>query len=84
MPEVTSRDRTMGTYRRAAPLFVGGEGAWMHDAEGRRFLDLISGIGANSLGHGHPRLAAALAGPAGQSITGQVLYADAGLSILGV
>ena len=59
MPEVTFRDRTMGTYRRAAPLFVRGEGAWMVDDEGGRFLDLISGIGANSLGHGHPRLAAA-------------------------
>ncbi len=65
MPEVSFRDRTMGTYRRAEPLFVGGAGAWVHDAEGRRFLDLISGIGANSLGHGHPRLAAALADQAG-------------------
>ena len=65
MPEVTFRDRTRGTYRRAAPLFVRGEGAWMVDDEGERFLDLISGIGANSLGHGHPRLAAALAEQAG-------------------
>ena len=65
MPEGTFRDRTMGTYRRAAPLFVRGEGAWMVDDEGGRFLDLISGIGANSLGHGHPRLAAALAEQAG-------------------
>ncbi len=54
-------DRTMGTYRRAAPLFASGQGAWVMDGDGKRYLDLISGIGAACLGHGHPRLAAALA-----------------------
>ena len=39
-------DRTMGTYRRAAPLFASGEGAWVTDGDGKRYLDLISGIGA--------------------------------------
>ncbi len=53
-------DRTMGTYRRADPLFVSGEGAWLVDSEGTRYLDWISGIGAASLGHGHPALSKAL------------------------
>ncbi|QDV09221.1 Acetylornithine aminotransferase [Planctomycetes bacterium Poly30] len=61
-PETTtpSVDRTMGTYRRAHPLFVSGKGAWLFDSEGNRYLDFISGIGAACLGHGHPALAKAL------------------------
>ena len=61
MAELLGRDWTMNTYRRAAPLFVSGEGAWLVDESGTRFLDCISGIGAGSLGHAHPRLTAALA-----------------------
>lgn len=60
MPELVELDRTMGTYRRAAPLMARGSGAWMEDESGTKYLDWISGIGANSLGHGHPGLAAAL------------------------
>ena len=56
----TGIDRTMGTYRRAKPVFVSGQGAWLVDSEGNRYLDWISGIGAASLGHGHPRLAKAI------------------------
>ncbi len=61
MADLLIQDQTMHTYRRAAPLFVRGEGAWMTDDCGNRYLDCISGIGANSLGHAHPRLTAALA-----------------------
>ena len=60
MPDQVTLDRTMGTYRRAAPLMAKGSGAWMEDESGTRYLDWISGIGANSLGHGHAGLAAAL------------------------
>jgi predicted acetylornithine/succinylornithine family transaminase len=49
------------TYARAPVAFVRGEGVWLVDADGRRYLDLLSGIGVASLGHGHPGLAAALA-----------------------
>src|ERR1700746_2815548 len=52
------------TYRRAAVTFVRGEGVRLYDAEGREYLDLLSGIGVASLGHAHPRLAAAIADPA--------------------
>ncbi|MFO0690822.1 MAG: aspartate aminotransferase family protein [Myxococcota bacterium] len=39
---------------------VRGEGCWLFDAEGRRYLDLMGGIATASLGHAHPKLRAAL------------------------
>lgn len=48
------------TYNRAPFSFVKGEGSWLIEADGRRFLDLASGIAVNALGHAHPRLVAAL------------------------
>ncbi|MDD9718195.1 aspartate aminotransferase family protein [Dinoroseobacter sp. PD6] len=48
------------TYNRAPLSFVKGEGAWLIEADGRRFLDLGAGIAVNALGHAHPRLVAAL------------------------
>ncbi len=40
--------------------FVRGEGAWLFDGRGRRYLDFLSGIATCTLGHSHPRLVAAL------------------------
>src|SRR5438270_11527292 len=48
------------TYRRAPITFVRGEGVRLFDANGREYLDLLSGIGVSSLGHAHPRLARAI------------------------
>jgi acetylornithine aminotransferase/acetylornithine/N-succinyldiaminopimelate aminotransferase len=48
------------TYRRAPVTFVRGKGVHLYDAEGRDYLDLLSGIGVASLGHAHPGLAAAI------------------------
>ena len=48
------------TYARAPLSFVKGEGAWMIEADGRRFLDLGAGIAVNALGHAHPALVDAL------------------------
>ncbi|MBE1284149.1 MAG: acetylornithine/succinylornithine family transaminase [Rhodobacteraceae bacterium] len=48
------------TYNRAPLHFVKGEGAWLTEADGRRFLDLGSGIAVNALGHAHPALVEAL------------------------
>ncbi len=48
------------TYNRAALQFVKGEGSWLIEADGRRFLDLGAGIAVNALGHAHPALVAAL------------------------
>ncbi len=49
------------TYARMPIDIVRGEGAWLFDTAGNRYLDAISGIGVCSLGHAHPRLAAAIA-----------------------
>lgn len=48
------------TYNRAPLSFVKGEGSWLIEADGRRFLDLGAGIAVNALGHAHPALVAAL------------------------
>lgn len=48
------------TYNRAPLTFVKGEGAWLIEADGRRFLDLGAGIAVAALGHAHPKLVAAL------------------------
>ncbi|MGZ2258911.1 acetylornithine transaminase [Roseobacter sp. A03A-229] len=53
------------TYSRAPMSFVKGEGAWLIEADGRRFLDLGAGIAVNALGHAHPALVAALTEQAG-------------------
>ncbi|WP_417719615.1 aspartate aminotransferase family protein [Salipiger sp.] len=52
------------TYSRAPLHFVKGEGSWLIEEDGRRFLDLGSGIAVNVLGHAHPALVAALTGQA--------------------
>ncbi|MGV6846908.1 MAG: acetylornithine transaminase [Marinibacterium sp.] len=54
------------TYNRAPLSFVAGEGAWLTEADGRRFLDLGAGIAVNALGHTHPALVAALTEQAGK------------------
>lgn len=53
------------TYSRAPFSFEKGEGAWLYEADGRRFLDLGAGIAVNALGHAHPALVKALTDQAG-------------------
>ena len=48
------------TYARAPFSFTKGEGIWLIEEDGRRFLDLGAGIAVNALGHAHPSLVAAL------------------------
>ncbi|MCK9200162.1 MAG: acetylornithine transaminase [Gallionella sp.] len=50
----------MNTYARLPVAFARGEGAWLWDTEGKRYLDGLSGIAVNTLGHAHPRFTAAL------------------------
>ncbi len=44
------------TYNRAPLSFVRGEGSWLIEADGRRFLDLGAGIAVTVMGHAHPKL----------------------------
>jgi acetylornithine/N-succinyldiaminopimelate aminotransferase len=48
------------TYERHPVLFVRGQGVYLWDWRRRRYLDFLSGIGVNALGHGHPAIQAAL------------------------
>jgi acetylornithine/N-succinyldiaminopimelate aminotransferase len=54
----------MPTYARADLAFERGQGPYLFDFEGRRYLDFAAGIAVNSLGHAHPHLVAALTGQA--------------------
>ena len=49
------------TYDRNPQLFVGGEGVYLIDENGEKYLDLLSGIGVNALGYGHPAIQEAIA-----------------------
>ena len=49
------------TYERNPILFVGGQGVHIVDEGGTKYLDLLSGIGVNALGYGHPAIEAAIA-----------------------
>ena len=53
---------TFGTPRR---VLVRGDGVYVWDADGRRYLDLLGGIAVNTLGHGHPTLTAAISAQLG-------------------
>ncbi len=64
----------MPTYARQSVAFVRGEGSWLWDAEGRRYLDALSGIAVNTLGHAHPALVAGLREQVGQLIHTSNLY----------
>jgi acetylornithine aminotransferase len=50
----------MGTYGVPQRVLVRGDGAWVWDADGRRYLDLLGGIATNALGHAHPTLVGAV------------------------
>ncbi|MCG8508420.1 MAG: acetylornithine transaminase, partial [Rhodospirillales bacterium] len=55
----------MPTYAREDIAFVSGEGAYLVDSDGRRYLDFGSGVAVTSLGHCHPQLVKALTEQAG-------------------
>jgi acetylornithine/N-succinyldiaminopimelate aminotransferase len=54
------------TYNRAPLSFVAGDGSWLTEQDGRRFLDFGAGIAVNALGHAHPALVQALTDQAGK------------------
>ncbi len=64
----------MPTYARLPVAFVRGEGAWLWDEAGRKYLDALAGIAVSGLGHGHPRLVRAIAEQAAKVIHTSNLY----------
>ena len=53
----TAMSNLMNTYARLPIAFARGEGVWLWDESGKRYLDALSGIAVCGLGHAHPRLA---------------------------
>ena len=50
----------MNTYNRQAVTFTHGQGVWLWDTEGNQYLDALSGVAVNGLGHAHPNLVKAI------------------------
>src|SRR6476661_1186614 len=61
-------------YARYPLVLHRGKGCYVYDLEGNRYLDLISGIGVNSLGYAHPRITKVLREQAGLLIHSSNLY----------
>jgi acetylornithine/N-succinyldiaminopimelate aminotransferase len=55
-------ESVMNTFGTPKRVFVRGEGGYLWDAEGRRYLDLLSGLAVNALGHAHPTVLSAVTG----------------------
>lgn len=64
----------MQTYSRQPVAFVRGEGAWLFDSDGEKYLDALAGVAVNGLGHGHPKLANALCEQASKLIHTSNIY----------
>ena len=64
----------MNTYARLPVAFSHGQGSWVTDSEGKRYLDAMSGIAVSTLGHNHPQLVAAIATQAGRLLHSSNLY----------
>jgi acetylornithine aminotransferase len=64
----------MNTYARLPVAFERGEGSWLWDANGKRYLDAMAGIAVCGLGHGHPRYVAALREQVGKLVHTSNLY----------
>ncbi len=64
----------MNTYARLPVAFTHGEGAWLWDSNGNRYLDALAGIAVNTLGHAHPRFTAALNAQIGKLIHVSNIY----------
>ena len=64
----------MNTYGRLPVSFSHGQGSWVTDSEGKRYLDAMSGIAVSTLGHNHPQLVAAIATQAGRLLHSSNLY----------
>ena len=68
------RDYLLQNYSRYPLLLHRGRGVYLYDFEGNRYLDLISGIGVNSLGYAHPRITKVLRQQAGLLLHTSNLY----------
>src|SRR5215469_6039395 len=68
------REYPLHNYARYPLVLARGRGCYVFDMEGKRYLDFISGIGVNALGHAHPRLMKVIREQAGLMIHSSNLY----------
>ncbi len=68
------REYLLQNYGRYPLVLRKGKGCYVFDTDGRRYLDLISGIGVNALGHAHPRIVKVIREQAGVLIHTSNLY----------
>jgi acetylornithine aminotransferase len=71
---MTKMTALMQTYARLPVTFSHGEGVYLYDTEGRRYLDGLCGIGVNGLGHAHPAVTAAIREQADKLVHTSNLY----------
>lgn len=74
MANTTFDDHIMKTYSRQPVAFTHGEGVWLWDTEGKKYLDGLTGIAVNGLGHNHPKLVKAISEQAAKLIHTSNLY----------
>ncbi len=67
-------EHLMNTYGRQPVTFVRGEGAWLWDDKGEKYLDALSGVAVNGLGHAHPALVRAISEQAAKLIHVSNIY----------
>lgn len=73
----------MNTYTRQPVTFVKGEGVWLWDDQGKKYLDGLSGVAVNGLGHAHPKLVKAISEQAAKLIHVSNIYQIAEQEALG-
>src|SRR5271156_535155 len=64
----------LGTYNRYPVVLTRGKGVFVYDIDDRRYLDFVSGLGVNALGHSHPRIVKTIREQAGKLIHVSNLY----------
>src|SRR5208283_2489767 len=68
------REYLLQNYARYPLVLARGKGSYVYDTEGRRYLDFITGIGVNALGHAHPRIVKVMREQAGLLVHSSNLY----------
>ena len=67
-------DHLMNTYMRQPVTFTKGEGVWLWDTAGEKYLDALAGVAVSGLGHAHPKLVAAISEQAAKLIHVSNIY----------
>src|SRR2546426_9495470 len=74
--EIIERERQflLQTYHRYPLVLQRGKGVFLYDLDGKRYLDFVSGLGVNALGHAHPRIVKAVREQAARALHVSNLY----------